>query len=223
MFFLRLVMGMLFETDFAVVVFCANCGRTHMEKISYFYLGRSLIKHITCVCGKCLGKIMPCGSGSYRMIFDEKNGSSCSFYFDRRILNENRVMPISSSEHSSETGFLGSLRAVYKELRLAEKYSQFSCTGLGNADTIVNPKVMFEVINKVDSLAMSGSIRCGECGHNRPSLEIFDSFIMLYCEKCGNIYRIRAEDKEDMKHIEKLEFIELDENISKSNLGGEKI
>lgn len=208
---------MLLQTDLAVVVFCANCGRTHVEKISCFYLGRSLVKHVTCVCGNRLCRLMPCGSGSYRLVFgEEREGCSHSFYFDRKLLNEDRVLPISNACSGNEAGFLGSQQAVYKELRMADRYSRFSKTGLGSADSVANPKVMFEVINKVDSLAMSGSIKCGECGNSRPSLEIFDDFIALYCEKCGSTCKIMAKDKEDVSRIEKLEFIELSDN--KTNL-----
>lgn len=196
---------MLIDTTFAVVLFCADCGRMHLEEVSAFSLYRKT-KNIICACGKHLGCLRALGSDRYMLSLGAIEQGVHAVRFSRNILDTNKVYPFPSMCCREEGGFVGSLQAVCNELEFTEKETAHS---IDFPDCIDAPEVMFEVINKVDDLAISGSICCGNCGHSEIGLEIFGSFILLYCSHCGNMYEIRAKYQEDAKYIRKINFIEL--------------
>ena len=176
-----------------------------MEEVSAFSLYRKT-KNIVCVCGRHLACLRFLGGDRYMMSLGSATQGMHDLRFSRSILDTNKVYPFPSMVCGEEGGFWGSLQAVQSELMCAKRET---ARAIDFFDSVDAPEVMFEVINKVDDLAISGSICCGNCGHSEIGLEVFDSFILLYCSHCGNMYEIRAKYLEDAKHIRKINFIEL--------------
>lgn len=195
---------MLIDTTFAVVLFCPACGRMHLEEVSVFAL-RSGTQTINCFCGYQLAHLRNVDRERCLLSFGYYNHMQ-SIYFSLKIIEANRVYPFPGFGFIDEGGFIGSLQAVRSEFALAAATKSMANDFGAKVDA---PEVMFEVINKVDDLAVSGSICCGNCWHNDIGLEIFDNFILLYCSHCGNMYEIRARCQEDARSIRKVNFIEL--------------
>jgi hypothetical protein len=197
---------MVLDTSFLTALFCISCDRAHVEEFSLFDFIKGSTQRIICDCGNHLGKIKITQRKYYRVSiwrpFYEDYHTKCLSWADFRS-----GWLLELADYSSERcSFVGAKQAVREgilrqENFLTEKESLF--------DEFADSQVMFEILNKVDDLAVSGSICCGCCGENDISIEVFDGFIMLFCSHCGNMYKIKAVNKEDAQKIKSVRFIEL--------------
>jgi hypothetical protein len=202
----------LVDTTFAVTLFCAGCGKLHLEKLSLFELSGTARRNIVCACGKVIGSLRTVSMGHYELSAScAVCGERHSARFSREISSGAETVALGGSCRLANLGFVGSLRTARDEFaRRQERLRDYLAAPLTAETTAGDPSVrLFELINRLDDLAAQDNIYCGNCGGSVIGIEVFDNFVVLFCSDCGNMFEFSALTREDVERVRTLKFIEL--------------
>jgi hypothetical protein len=98
------------------------------------------------------------------------------------------------NEHRQEVERLA--REMYKN-----EYSEYD-------ESIENPQVMLEVLNRVHDIAETGQVHC-RCGSAAIEAMIMPESIELFCRSCGAQMAIPATSEHDLEIVRSRDSIEL--------------
>ncbi len=197
---------MLINTTMALALFCVSCGKLHMEDISCFSLGSSGAKVLHCRSGHYLGIVRAYRAALYEVYVPcELCGELHMIKLGCRF-SEKAVRRLYACQQT-EIGLAGSRDAVERELTARDSEIASYLAGIFAEGDVNDPQAMFEVVNHLEELADTGNINC--CSGSGIGLEVQEKYAIVYCRCCGNAYRVRAVNEEDVKKVQGMKFIQL--------------
>lgn len=204
---------MLIKTETTLALRCPDCGRSTMQTLSRFDLGRGKSKEILCSCGSQLFVGSTKNQKSYWL---EVNCVICEathlFRLTPRELWPHDVVYLFCQETGLELGCIGTYEQVRSYLQTDEQTLEILVEEMGGESYFRNAEVMLNTLTFVHTLAEEGRLVC-PCGENRIELEIFPDRVELHCRHCLRMSRLAAETKQDMVKLEDYKSIELTRQV----------
>lgn len=212
---------MVISAVITFALYCPRCGKLHMHDVSRFKLKMAESHVLRCGCGQVQATITSACHHQYILnipcVSCNTNHVVCldgRRFLGTSIDSKNNLSKIYCPVENLELGFAGRRGSIeffinehrQEVERLAREmdkneYSEYD-------ESIENPQVMLEVLNRVHDIAESGNVHC-LCGSKAIEAMIMPECIELYCQCCGAQAAIPAASEHDLELIELLECIEL--------------
>ncbi len=203
---------MILATQATVAIQCPRCGQLEFQALSLFaFSGRERV-NLSCECGAPLLAMASRDRRQFNIAYQ------CAFCGDTHYLRVNRkviwgkeVMPLVCSEMESAVGFIGPKQRVAQAYQEREKSIGELAAELGYEEEFENPEVMLTILDHLHQLAKDGLLGCG-CGNRQLSFELLPDQIELSCEYCEALGIIHADSPENIRPIEGMTSLYLEEN-----------
>ena len=201
---------MVIKAEMAIALYCQQCGKLHINKISYFSL-RSELKLLKCSCGNNLATLTQNDNKRLKLriwcnlcqMFQEK------IYLIKDFYNIS-VEKIYCEKENFELGYLGSEQEI-KNIVDFNKSQFIKSDCLENECDLAQVEkqhILLEALNRVHDIAEEGLLSCC-CGSMNITADITDDNLILECKDCGGFYILTAQTEEDLEKLSELETIEL--------------
>jgi ribosomal protein L44E len=199
-------------------LYCPRCGKLEFHDVSRFTLKTAESHVLRCSCGQVQATV---ASACHHQYILSIRCASCSSNHvvcldSRRFLGSgtDTLSKIYCPVENLELGFAGrrsSIDFFMKEHRqeverlaremYKNEYSEHD-------ESIENPKVMLDVLNRVHDIAESGQVHC-RCGSSAIEAMIMPECIEIYCRSCGAQMAIPAVNEHDLELVRRMQSIEL--------------
>lgn len=201
-------------------LYCPRCGKLQLHDVSRFNLKMAESHVLRCSCGQVQATItsarhhqyilsIPCVScntnhvvclDSRRFLGSEEHQKTLSKIYcpvenlELGFAGNRNSIEFFMNEHRQEVERLA--REMYKN-----EYSEYD-------ESIENPQIMLEVLNRVHDIAETGQVHC-RCGSSAIEAMIMPECIELYCRSCGAQMAIPAVCEQDLEKVQRQATIEL--------------
>lgn len=203
---------MILTTNTSVAIQCPNCGELEFQALSLFAFSGQEKVQLKCHCGEPLLSVASLNrqqfSLSYQCAFC---GSTHFLRLKRQGIWSKKVVSLVCPEMESSVGFIGPKQKVTQACQEREKTISELALELGYEEEFENPEVMLKILDHLHHLAQKGDLGCS-CGNNQLSFELLPDHIELYCELCDALGIIHANNKENIRPIEGMSSLYLEEN-----------
>jgi hypothetical protein len=108
-------------------------------------------------------------------------------------------------------GYIGPRQKVTQACHEREQSIGELAAGLGYEEDFENPEVMLRILDYLHYLAKQGDLGCA-CGNLQLSFELLPDRIELYCEFCEAVGVIYADSSDNVRQIEGINSMYLEEN-----------
>ncbi|MHB1653190.1 MAG: hypothetical protein ACYCVD_12035 [Desulfitobacteriaceae bacterium] len=203
---------MILATHATVAIQCPRCGQLEFQALSLFAFAGQERVNLTCDCGAHILAVASRDRRQFNISYH------CAFCGDTHYLRINRnviwgqeVLPLICPEMESSVGFVGPKQKVTHAYQEKEKSIGELAAELGYEEEFENPEVMLKVLDHLHHLAKEGVLGCG-CGNRQLSFELLPDKIELYCEYCEALGIIHADSPENIRPLEGMNSIYLEEN-----------
>lgn len=203
---------MLIATSTTFAMRCPECGQLQLNTLSLFAFSGKQVLEIKCCCGTLLLTVKKQRHGGYRLqlpcvICDHKHQRHIS---DAQMWSQ-KLTTLYCLETGIELGHIGPWTEVQEAVTNSNADLEVLLDQLEGDDYFSNSAVMYQVINCLHDIAEKGALYC-QCGNERIDLDIYPDRVELHCQQCGSINIVYAETEDDLKVIQRVEFIELKRN-----------
>lgn len=203
---------MLLATNATVAIQCQHCGEMEFGALSLFALSGRKRANLNCHCGSQLLSIASRDfrhfSLAYKCVFC---GETHYLRLSRRAIWGSGVLTLFCPEVEAAAGFIGPKQKVSQACSEREKSIGQLASELGYEEEFENPEVMLRILDHLHQLAKEGKLGCG-CGNRQLSFELLPDRIELYCECCEATGIINADSPENVRPIESMSSLCLEEN-----------
>lgn len=203
---------MILATNATIAVQCSRCGQLEFQGLSLFAFAAQERLALSCDCGAPLLTITSRDHKQFNLAYQ------CAFCGDTHYLRVNRkviwgheVLPLMCPEMETPVGFIGPKQKVSQAYQDREKSIGELAAELGYEEEFENPEVMLKILDHLHHLAQKGALGCG-CGNHQLSFELLPDRIELYCEYCEALGIIHADSGENIRPIEGMTSLTLEEN-----------
>lgn len=208
---------MLINRSTTVALSCPACGRLEMESINIFELAAAETKHLNCSCGAVKASIKQISKLKLKLNYfclhcDRSHSIVIS---KQKFWYNNQLFSLSCQETGLNPGFFGPTDLLNKEMKKEKQDLELMAAELG-FDDFKNPDIMLKVVDIIHDLAAENNLDC-QCGSNDVNIELFFDKIQLICNQCSSYLNLKAENKNDLKNLKKLDSIQLHSVQGKSN------
>ena len=196
-----------------LALYCLRCGRIETSDLHCFGMKS---KTLTCTCGEQQADVTATRHHQYLLsVF-------CSICETKHILcleekpNSQEPIKLYCPHENVEIGFIGRRDAVEK-LLLQHKCEYEQVCEL--EDTVEDPQIMFEIINRVHDIAAKDNLYC-QCGSSLIRAEVGSDGVDLYCMECGGHLYLQAKLEKDLEFINACQELELVPTVLKHKKPG---
>lgn len=205
-------MYMVINTASTLALYCSRCGKIHMHNISRFSLKNTGKRKLLCSCGQVQAIITSIGDRQCLLdipcVLCQTNHVIC---IDNKRLWHAELDKIYCVQENFELGFLGAREVIVETVNKYKVEFETLSSDMDHEeydDSIQNPQVMLETLNKIHDMAETGSLHC-RCGSNAIGAQVLPDGIELECAQCGGQLFIQAQNEEDLTYTEGLEDLEI--------------
>lgn len=208
---------MVIQTVSTLALYCSRCGNLKLHELSHFFLHQGAGRQFSCDCGKIQATVHSAGSRQYLLSIPcLVCNTSHLIQIDRKIFNQAGITKLYCPEENLELGFVGERGELEKTIaEYRREVDQLVCDA-ENDDDVLNPQIMFEVLNRVHDIAEKGRIYC-HCGQSAVEADILSDCIELRCTHCGSRQLIPARTEEDLRQLGSMEMIEIPSGKKRSH------
>ncbi|MCE5285928.1 MAG: hypothetical protein LLG02_08800 [Pelosinus sp.] len=212
---------MVISTLATFALYCPRCSKLELHDVSCFKLKMAESHILRCSCGQVQAAVTSACHHQYILSIPcaSCNTNHVVCLDSRRFLGSgadsaNKLTKIYCPVENLELGFAGKRDSIeffmnehrQEVERLAREmykneYSEYD-------ESIENPQVMLDVLNRVHDIAETGQVHC-RCGSGAIEAMIMPECIELYCRSCGAQMAIPAVSEHDLETVRSLESIEL--------------
>ena len=201
---------MVIKAEMAIALYCQQCGKLHINKISYFSL-RTELQLLKCSCGNNMATLTQLDTKRLKLriwcnlcqMFQEK------IYFLKDFYNI-ELEKIYCDKENFELGYLGAEQAIQAIVDFNKKeFIKSDCIDNEcDFSQVEKQHILLEALNKVHDIAEDGLLSCC-CGSMDITADIIDDNLVLECKHCGGFYVLTTQNEEDLTKLSELEAIEL--------------
>lgn len=203
---------MILATNATIAAQCSRCGQLEFQGLSFFAFAGQERVTLSCNCGAPLLTIASRDRRQFNISYQ------CAFCGETHYLRVNRkviwgheVLPLICPEMETSVGFIGPKQKVSQAYQEREKSIGDLAAELGYEEEFENPEVMLKILDHLHQLAKNGALGCN-CGNRQLSFELLPDRIELYCEYCEALGIIHADNPENIRPIEGMTSLTLEEN-----------
>lgn len=201
-------MDMTVYATATLALYCPRCGQIHMHDISRFVLKHTARLRLVCSCGQLQATLINGGHQQFFLdipcVVCQTNHSVC---ITSKKFWRTEVEKLYCVQENLELGFIG--QRQYIEQMLADRRLELESLDENFDDAgVVDPEVMFGVLNKIHDIAEAGGIHCG-CGSTQIAAEVAPATLELICRDCGARLVIPASVPADLTRLAAVNAIEL--------------
>lgn len=198
-------------------LYCPRCGKLELHDVSRFKLKSAESHVLRCSCGQVQATVTSACHHQYILSIPcaSCNTNHVICLDSRRFLGSGaELSKIYCPAENLELGFAGRRSSIeffmnehrQEVERLAREmykneYAEYD-------ESIENPQVMLDVLNRVHDIAETGQVHC-RCGSSAIEAMIMPECIELYCRSCGAQMAIPAASEHDLEIARGMESIEL--------------
>ncbi|MCO5386165.1 MAG: hypothetical protein NHB14_10755 [Desulfosporosinus sp.] len=121
------------------------------------------------------------------------------------------ALPLACPDVGASVGYIGPKQKVTQACREREKSIGELALELGYEEDFENPEVMLWVLDYLHRLARQGDLGCA-CGNHQLTFELLPDRVELYCECCEAVGVIYADSSDNIRQIEGIKSVYLEEN-----------
>lgn len=192
---------MLIDASVTIAYKCTFCGSFKFLNISLFTFLYKKICSLSCHCKKSWIVIKQEGENNYLFNIPCIGcGREHTYLLKRKNILSGRTETINCPDTGMQICFIGRDEVVRKKIDNLEKEFDKLMDTYGYESYFRNTQVMFDTLNRLHDIAMSGNLYC-ECGNSDIELALLSDSVLLTCCKCGGMKRIPAVKNKDLKEI----------------------
>ena len=203
---------MILTTNTTIAIQCSQCGELEFHALSLFAFSRQGRKNLHCGCGHQLISVTSRNRRQFNVTY------VCAYCGETHYLKLNHhaiwgkdALPLACPDVRASVGYIGPKQKVTQACREREKSIGELALELGYEEEFENPEVMLWVLDHLHRLARQGDLGCA-CGNHRLTFELLPDRIELYCESCEAVGVIYADSSDNVRQIEGINSIYLEEN-----------
>ncbi len=203
---------MIITTNTTIAIQCSQCGELEFHALSLFAFSRQGRKNLYCGCGRQLMSVTSRNRRQFNVTY------LCAYCGETHYLKLNQhgiwgkeALPLACPDVGASVGYMGPKQKVTHACREREKSLGELAVELGYEEEFENPEAMLWVLDHLHRLARQGDLGCA-CGNNRLTFELLPDRIELYCECCEAVGVIYADSSDNVRQIEGINSIYLEEN-----------
>lgn len=203
---------MILTTNATIAIQCPQCGELEFQALSLFAFSRQGRKNLPCGCGCQLMSVTSKNRRQFNVTY------ACAYCGETHYLRLNRhaiwgkeALPLACPDVGASVGYIGPKQKVTHACREREKSIGELAVELGYEEEFENPEVMLWVLDHLHRLARQGDLGCA-CGNHQLTFELLPDRIELYCECCEAMGVIYADSSDNVRQIEGINSIYLEEN-----------
>lgn len=207
------VENMVLATQSTIALLCPECGEIEYKALSLFAFNSSSKEEFICQCG---ARLLTVASSNHRHFTITFQCAFCGNVHYKRISRNalwgSDILRLTCAEVDGEVGFIGP-KAKVTQAWLEERDSSRVLYEETEAELeeYENAEAMLAVLDHLHDLARRDGLECS-CGNNRLSYDLLTDRIEIYCESCEAVGIIYADSKENVRKIQGMEFLTLEEN-----------
>jgi hypothetical protein len=129
----------------------------------------------------------------------------------RKAIWGKEVLPLTCPTVGASVGYIGPKQKVTQACQEREKSIGELALELGYEEEFENPEVMLLILDHLHRLTRQGDLGCA-CGNHQLSFELLPDRIELYCECCEAVGVIYADSSDNVRQIEGIKSMYLEEN-----------
>ena len=203
---------MILATHASVAIQCPRCGELGFHALSLFSFSGQQRLALACQCGEPLLTLASRDRRQFNVSFHcAFCGDTHYLRFSRRSIWGKEALPLMCPDMETAAGFIGPKQKVTQACQEREKSIGDLAAELGYEEDFENPEVMLRILDYLHGLAKQGALGCG-CGNRQLSFELLPDRIELYCGLCEALGIIHADSPENIRPIEGMNSIYLEEN-----------
>lgn len=192
---------MLIDASVTIAYKCAFCGSFEFSNVSLFKLLFNKNCSFSCHCKKSLIAIKREGENSYSFNIPCIGcGREHAYQLKRKKILSGRTQTISCPDTGMKICFIGRDEVVRRKIDNLEKEFDELMNTYGYDSYFRNTQVMFDTLNRLHDIAMSGNLYC-KCGNSNIDVALLSESVLLSCCKCGGTKEIPAVKNKDLKEI----------------------
>lgn len=203
---------MIITTNASIAIQCSQCGELEFHALSLFAFSRRGRKNLLCGCGSQLMSVTGSNLRQFHIAY------ACAYCGETHYLKINRhaiwgreAIPLTCPVVEAAVGFIGPKQKVTQACQEREKSLEELTVEMGYEEDFENPEVMLKILDYLHCLAKQENLGCA-CGNHQLSFELLPDRIELYCEFCEAVGVIYADCSDNVKEIEGINSIFLEEN-----------
>lgn len=203
---------MVINTVSTMALYCPHCGKIQMHNISRFDLTSIGRRKLLCSCGQLQATITSIGGRQCLLdipcVLCQTNHVIC---LDSKRLWHADMDKIYCVQENFELGFVGARQVIAETVHKYKVEFEKLASDMDldeYDDSIENPQVMLETLNKIHDMAEKGGLHC-RCGSSAIGVEVLPDGIVLECAQCGGQLMVQARNEQDLAYIEAIEDIEI--------------
>ncbi len=203
---------MILTTNTTIAIQCSQCGELEFHALSLFAFSQRERKKLFCGCGLELMSVSSRNRQQFNVTY------ACAYCGDTHYLRLNRhaiwgkeALPLVCPAVEASVGYIGPKQKVTQACHEREKSIGELAVELGYEEDFENPEVMLRVLDHLHYLAKQGDLGCA-CGNHQLSFELLPDHIELYCECCEAVGVIYADSSDNVRQIEGIDSMYLEEN-----------
>lgn len=202
---------MLINTNASIAIQCSQCGELEFHALSLFAFSRGR-KELFCRCGSQLISVTCSNLLQFHIAYAcAYCGETHYLRLSRRAIWGKEAIPLICPVVEAPVGYIGPKQKVIVACQEHEKSIEELTEEMGYEEDFDNPEVMLKILDYLHYLAKQGDLGCS-CGNHQLSFELLPDRIELYCEFCEAIGVIYADCPDNVKEIEGINSMFLEEN-----------
>ncbi|SMB86327.1 hypothetical protein SAMN00017405_1145 [Desulfonispora thiosulfatigenes DSM 11270] len=206
---------MLIKTYITVALHCPECGKLDFHAISRFNVGFDTKVHLKCQCGTALFSM---GRGKGNKYTIQLACSMCEdkhyYTYPANLIWKEKLINLYCHETGVESAFLGSRENVRKAVEDFDYNMETMVDDVMDEEFFNNEEIMSKVLEKVRNLINQDKVSC-TCGNDDIGLEVNPDRVEIFCEDCGAVTVIFAENIKDLEIVNNLTNIVLNKGVFK--------
>ena len=203
---------MILTTNTTVALQCSQCGELEFQALSLFAFSRRGRTNVLCGCGLQLMSVTSSNHQQFNVSY------ACAYCGETHYLRLNRqaiwghdALSLTCPAVEASVGYIGPKQKVTQACDKREKSIGDLAIELGYEEDFENPEVMLRILEHLHHLTKQGDLGCA-CGNHQLSYELLPDRIELYCEFCEAVGVIYADSSDNVRQIESINSMYLEEN-----------
>jgi len=203
---------MILTTNTTIAIQCSQCGELEFHALSLFAFSRQGRKNLHCGCGHHLMSVSSRNRRQFNVTY------ACAYCGETHYLKlthcaiwGKEALPLACPDVGASVGYIGPKQKVTHACHEREKSIGDLAMELGYEEEFENPEVMLWVLDHLHRLTRQGDLGCA-CGNHQLTFELLPDRIELYCEYCEAVGVIYADSSDNVRQIEGIDSIYLEEN-----------